>query len=374
MHYCSPRKKQALPLIITCVESLLGPGSGCMISVKTDVQRERDLSLDGVRFTAIFMVILIHVSAKGFLSMGLNWWAVNFYESISRAAVPLFFMVSGALLLTKETSAKASLKRIWRVTLPLFVWSIVYLAWFQYTGTPFDDWVLRILRGPVVAHFWYLYTLIGAYLFLPVLIGFFKIENTSSTLLAMAGWFIGSSIVPLFYVLNQKGYLGVDWGFLPLYAGYIVAGGLIYHRVKNSDALVWLAAVAWAVCVSATALLTWQYSISVGHADETFYVYSSPFVVLAALSSFILLRALFNRVFLKSGRVRSFLIWAGKLNFGVYLVHVLVMFWFDINGISYNFTTPWLAIPLTSIAILTVSGAMVYLLQKIPFVRQVVPA
>ncbi|EKG42922.1 hypothetical protein Pav013_0878 [Pseudomonas syringae pv. avellanae str. ISPaVe013] len=306
--------------------------------------------------------------------MGLNWWAVNFYESISRAAVPLFFMVSGALLLTKETSARASLKRIWRVTLPLFVWSIVYLAWFQYTGTPFDDWVLRILRGPVVAHFWYLYTLIGAYLFLPVLIGFFKIENTSSTVLAMAGWFIGSSIVPLFYVLNQKGYLGVDWGFLPLYAGYIVAGGLIYHRVRSSDALVSLAAVTWAVCVSATALLTWQYSISVGHADETFYVYSSPFVVLAALSSFILLRALFNRVFLKSGRIRSFLIWAGKLNFGVYLVHVLVMFWFDINGISYNFTTPWLAIPLTSIAILTASGAMVYLLQKIPFVRQVVPA
>ncbi|WP_054991919.1 acyltransferase, partial [Pseudomonas syringae pv. coryli] len=258
--------------------------------------------------------------------------------------------------------------------LPLFVWSIVYLAWFQYTGTPFDDWVLRILRGPVVAHFWYLYTLIGAYLFLPVLIGFFKIENTSSTVLAMAGWFIGSSIVPLFYVLNQKGYLGVDWGFLPLYAGYIVAGGLIYHRVRSSDALVSLAAVTWAVCVSATALLTWQYSISVGHADETFYVYSSPFVVLAALSSFILLRALFNRVFLKSGRIRSFLIWAGKLNFGVYLVHVLVMFWFDINGISYNFTTPWLAIPLTSIAILTASGAMVYLLQKIPFVRQVVPA
>ncbi|WP_156088944.1 acyltransferase [Pseudomonas viridiflava] len=340
----------------------------------TEMPKARDLSLDGVRFLAIFMVIVIHVSAKGFSSMGLHWWAVNFFESISRAAVPLFFMVSGALLLTRETRAKTSLKRIWRVALPLFVWSIVYLAWFQYTGTAFDEWVLRIFRGPVVAHFWYLYTLIGAYLFLPVLIGFFKIENTGSQLLAMVGWFIGSSLVPLFYALNQKGYLGLDWGFLTLYAGYIAAGALIYHKMKNSDGLLWLAAVTWSISVSATALFTWQHSISVGHADETYYVYSSPFVVMAALSSFVLLRALFNRVLLKSERICRFLVWAGKLNFGIYIVHVLVMFWFDLNGIDYDFANPWIAIPITSVAILIASGAMVYILQKIPLIRQTVPA
>src|SRR5262249_2400034 len=139
---------------------------------------ERDMSLDCVRLVAIFLVICIHVSAKGFALMNQrHWWAVNAYESLSRVSVPLFLMVTGALLLPRETSVSSILKRTWRVIVPLIGWSVLYLLWFKYTGINYDDSVLTILKSPVVAHLGYLYTLIGAYLFLPVMAGFFQANS-----------------------------------------------------------------------------------------------------------------------------------------------------------------------------------------------------
>lgn len=335
--------------------------------------KQRDLSLDGIRFIAILMVITIHVSAKGFAAMGIHWWAVNSYESVSRPAVPLFFMVTGALLLSRETSAKTSLRRIWRVVLPLFAWSLIYLWWFSYTGTTTDHWLLTILRVPVVAHFWYLYTLIGVYVFLPVMIGFYRIENQGSQYLALLGCFLGSSVAPLLYALFQQTYLGVEWNFLPLYAGYVISGALAYKIGRRSTHTLWIAIALWLVCCSTTGVMTWKHSLTVGHADETFYVYSSPFVVLQALASFILLRALFDKLVPMSSVLRKFLLMAGKLNFGIYLVHVLVMFWLGLNGLDFKFINPWLGIPVTSAAVLLMSAGLVYLLQRIPYVKQTVP-
>ena len=65
--------------------------------------KERLLYLDWLRMFATFMVVTIHVSAPyvgtPYYDAPTNWLGANFYESISRASVPLFVMISGALLL-----------------------------------------------------------------------------------------------------------------------------------------------------------------------------------------------------------------------------------------------------------------------------------
>ncbi|WP_235502048.1 acyltransferase family protein, partial [Janthinobacterium sp. Ant5-2-1] len=55
-----------------------------------------------LRIVACFMVILLHVSAENFHAFGEKWWAANFYDSLTRACVPIFFMISGANLLSKD--------------------------------------------------------------------------------------------------------------------------------------------------------------------------------------------------------------------------------------------------------------------------------
>ena len=64
------------------------------------------LPVDLIRTVAIILVILLHASIEpnptlDFMSpQGVQlWWASNVYNSIARTAVPLFVMLTGALLL-----------------------------------------------------------------------------------------------------------------------------------------------------------------------------------------------------------------------------------------------------------------------------------
>jgi len=66
--------------------------------------------LDDARIVAIFGVVLIHTSAKVLLESDVGdsqWWAANVYDALARWSVPVFVMVSGALLLPQGSFASA---------------------------------------------------------------------------------------------------------------------------------------------------------------------------------------------------------------------------------------------------------------------------
>lgn len=335
--------------------------------------KNRDISLDAIRLLAIFLVISIHVSAKGFSSMGQHWWAVNFYESISRISVPLFFMVTGALLLHRESSIRTTVRRIWRIGIPLIIWSILYLCWFKYTGTEVKHWLTSIMRAPIVPHFWYLYTLLGAYLFMPVMVGFCKINDKNSKIFTLIMWFIGASVVPTMYVITGKEYIGINWGFLSLYAGYIILGAMLIESKNATSRKIITSTIIWLTSTLLIAYLTWRYSLKTGMANETFYAYTSPFVAIGAISAFYSLRATIHKVSSHRLFPSATITKLGEVNFGVYLIHVMVMFWLDILGFDYQFTNPWIAIPCVVLMIFCVSAAIIFLIQRIPLVKNIAP-
>lgn len=80
---------------------------------------DHDVSLDVLRIVATLMVILIHTSGKGFAGLIPHWWAVNTYESVSRVCVPIFFMITGALLLPRSHNIRSVIKRSWRIAFVL---------------------------------------------------------------------------------------------------------------------------------------------------------------------------------------------------------------------------------------------------------------
>ena len=64
---------------------------------------KRLVYMDWLRVLATIAVVTIHVAA-GYVSVldannASRWMAGNLFESISRASVPIFVMISGALLL-----------------------------------------------------------------------------------------------------------------------------------------------------------------------------------------------------------------------------------------------------------------------------------
>lgn len=99
-----------------------------MPQVAAGVAPARDLGWDVLRVLACIMVIVVH--ARGpytYHTDGtLDFWAA-FYFVLVRAGVPLFVMLSSALLLPlRQTTGDFLKRRFMRVALPFIIWSAIF--------------------------------------------------------------------------------------------------------------------------------------------------------------------------------------------------------------------------------------------------------
>ncbi|MDH7564825.1 MAG: acyltransferase family protein [Candidatus Bathyarchaeota archaeon] len=104
-------------------------------------QKEGELSLpvDLIRAYAMVLVLVLHAATEPVQIADLMspegvtlWWTTNIYDSIARPAVPLFVMLSGALLLQPaklgEPLRVFFKKRLNRIGLPFLFWGAAYFA------------------------------------------------------------------------------------------------------------------------------------------------------------------------------------------------------------------------------------------------------
>jgi surface polysaccharide O-acyltransferase-like enzyme len=64
--------------------------------------------------------------------------------------------------------------------------------------------------------------------------------------------------------------------------------------------------------------------------------------------------------------LNKFVSFVSQLSFGIYFIHVIVLYYLSRAHVNYAFHGLWLGIPTTVFACLIISGALVYLLKKIP--------
>ena len=151
--------------------------------------KQRALKFDVIRIVAIIMVLFVHVTVIPVIRyQGTTFTVGNLFNNLSRAGVPMFLLLTGALLLNEERPFDA--KRFYRtsflsIVLLLLFWLVFYAAWRAF-GLPllrgksvdpghFGEYLLT-LKG-LYPHLWYLFMLVGAYLVIPVLRLFVKKEN-----------------------------------------------------------------------------------------------------------------------------------------------------------------------------------------------------
>lgn len=147
--------------------------------------------LDYLRIFACFLVMLVHSSenfygaASGEMAGPVSMLAdatdrlwVSIYDGFSRMSVPLFMMVSAFLLVPMSEGHTAFTfykRRAIRILPALIIFMILYstlpLLWGQINlHTSLTDLSRLILNFPSLAgHFWFMYPLIGLYLFIPII-------------------------------------------------------------------------------------------------------------------------------------------------------------------------------------------------------------
>ena len=142
---------------------------------KTKEKNNREVIYDVIRVFSCIGIMIIHCS--GFLMQedGDNsiWWMGNIITTICFIGLPMFFVLSGALLLnnTKEDIVTFYKKRFTKIVIPFLIYSLIYIIGFEYklNFEQFNiiDIFSKILGGNVYFHLWFVYSIMGIYLFTP---------------------------------------------------------------------------------------------------------------------------------------------------------------------------------------------------------------
>ncbi len=347
-------------------------------------KREIVAWIDVIRVAAIYLVVVVHVSGQLTNVWGKipndQWAIADLYGGIARVCVPLFFMISGYLLLPRSEDLRTFyVKRIPKILIPLVAWSLIYLGWYcgNHPGvcTPGFAWNLLLIQGTYY-HLWFLYSLLSVYLILPVLRLLIR-PDTDKKLL----WYL----IALWLIF--QGILGVAnkfWNFsinlsaplAPGYTSYFVFGYLL-GEIALSRAKIVLSTVIWGTGTLVTIIGTYLTTRAAGQFDGFFYDFLTLNVTLASGAAFLLLRWLSEAGPLTLPGVHAATRTLAISTFGIYLIHVLVLEvlsgWIPFVHINSFMGNAIWSVPLVSTFVFIISFLIVRVLQKIPVLNSIVP-
>jgi len=150
-------------------------------------ERARSIQyINRLRILAIYLVITAHVAiwlAMEATPFSFDWWVGGWLFYLGHASIPIFVMISGALLLDdsrREPARQFYRRRLYRVGIPLVFWTAVYLGvrvFIDGEQLTVSRAVRLILSADPYYHLWFLYMIFGLYLITPALRRFVRATN-----------------------------------------------------------------------------------------------------------------------------------------------------------------------------------------------------
>ena len=366
--------------------------------METVTAKQRIIYLDFLKVIAIFLMVANHcVDNVTPAERALPWYNLwgSVYNSFTRPAIPLFMMVTGILLLpTKMDMGSFYKKRLSRVLIPFLVWSVLYNLFPWFTGLlncdpetihvffkwadttqAFGDAMRNILMIPFnfsafAVQMWYVYLLIGIYLYIPVFSAWVEKSDKRSQRIFLAIWAVSLFVPYLRNYLTENLFGECSWNEFGLFyyfagfSGYMLLG---YHLVKyplqmSKVSKYALAAIAFAIGYAVT-LIGFKNATAVeGQSEamvELFFTYCSPNVALMTFAVFLIAKDLR----FENKRVNRFISQFSICTFGIWMCH-----YFFVGPVFLLFKScempVLLKVFLENILVLLASFALVYLVHS----------
>lgn len=338
------------------------------------IAKERTVYIDYLRIAATFAVVMIHAAAQNWYTQDVStsaWKVFNFYDSISRWAVPVFVMISGMLMLGTDVS----FKKLYTVKIPrrltaFIVWSLVYAL---VQGGTLRSVLLAVIKGKY--HLWFLYLIIGLYICSPV------IKKISENPI-IAEYFLGISLVFSFVIpfalqlLTDFGgktveawvnaftnaYSDMNITVLSGYVTYFIAGYRLEQVTisRGKRTVIYFLGV---LGVLATFCLSQVISVREGAPLGNYYEYLGLPIFAPSVAAFVWFK--YN---LSSASANSILVkQLTKCSFGIYLIHILVLETLDKKLLFNTMSLPaMISVPVLTVVVFVISFAIAALLKRIP--------
>ena len=125
-----------------------------------------------LRIISSFAVVLIHISADYYFLLNVRSYGFKiafYYNGISRFGIPIFYMISGALFLSRDIPLNIIYsKYIKGIVIHLTIWSFIYsISSIQLSIKNLNKILLKFLSSHY--HLWFLFSITGLYLLVPFL-------------------------------------------------------------------------------------------------------------------------------------------------------------------------------------------------------------
>lgn len=324
-----------------------------------------DYKLDYIRSISCILVIVIHIAnyyCRAFYDLtSFSYLGAVIFNALSRISVPIFFMISGSVLLHKKYGLKRCYKRVIEKTITLIIITIIYYFWDKYFMGK-DINIISLISTPERAMLWFLYAIIGIYIVLPFIKNLVDGMDKNEEKLFVLLWTIFNGI---FYLLKIKPSYPVPIISGTYYLGYFVIGHIVYKykdsfNIKKYNVHLIILFILSMFCII---YFTFKFSLVNQIYYSSLFAYRNLFLMIASVSAFILL------YYNVPNKKNKFINHLAKLSFGVYLFHGVFL---DLimKYIPYRQILSFAGIPLFLIIIFIFTYLFVNTIYKVSYIRK----
>ena len=342
------------------------------------MKKERVYWLDILRVICCFCVVFIHVCSiitdKADYSTS-AWVVSTILEITIRFAVPVFFMISGALFLSRD---KISIKKLWKknilnISIILLVWLPIYGV-FVYTVkynnqiTSFAT-LKEVMKGLLSYQFqfWFLIPLLAIYVCMPMLkkisednkvlkyflLLFFALKICVETIAPIIG---NGDKLRLIRMLTPN--------MVAEYSGYFLLGYYLY-KANLSKRLEKLSYFFGVLSVLVAALLTIVITNRTSTKTELFYDYFMITTFLSSVGVFNFFKYNVSKIDLKE-KTKKIILIISDCTMGIYILHQIIKWtiekFYDVYSLPFCVILTFYAPVVIIICIV-----LTLIIKKIPF-------
>lgn len=336
---------------------------------------------DLIRVLAIIGVVCIHafiippIIFDNISIQNISLWVIFI---TAKTAIPLFILLSGALLLNhQESELRFWQKRVIRILFPWFFWSILYGV-FKYNILGSNIILaLPTLKEILSAEFSFIPALIMLYALVP----FFNIFIANSPIQLrwrlILFWFFGLSILP--YWRNTMAFPAiVDNGVVRValhYSGYFLLGYELRNLLKKTSSKNIVNGILGLLGLLGGVAATLAMQLNYRSELPLFLSYVAPGIVFASASSFILLYQLgewWQHTSIPHSQIQlKMLQRLSMASFGVFFIHPLLLKPFH-TVFQLAATSSLLTQIATMVSITFVSFLLILTMQEVKWLKKLV--
>lgn len=288
--------------------------------MSTKLIQHKIVYLEICRIIAVFCIMYQHTGGRGadaWMYTESTWVYMTSLTGriISSIGVPLFWMISGALLLSKkEPWEKVYRKRIPRITGVLFIFSVVRYFYLCIVGGQdgyVGEFFQRFYTQEIFLPYWFLYEYLGILFVLPFLRKMMQnLTEQEKRLLfiLLLGWNVLNDISNMFlgtdFVLDLHFHSSLSYFML----GYLMEECQFLKRSKRGGLKI---SIGWAVFMTVF-LYIWVRS---QHGLESL----ESLIMLLTISAYYIIRYIGENI-CNSAVVHRIVLWCGSNVFGIYLM------------------------------------------------------